>query len=156
MNDPFSNLNFGKSMGRKFNTNFAKNLKIGANFWLFGKCMGPILGQNLVKVWVSFHFPSGTSLPKKNLEYPHWYINGLCGRFSFAWGKGTNLTIVSVFRNEQSIDLVLILHNALHFRYIIDKTGVDWFKLEYQNTILLRPLTIKTTYSIASDLQCAL
>ena len=32
--------------------------------------MGPIFGQNLVNVWVSFHFPRGTSLPKKFLSTP--------------------------------------------------------------------------------------
>ena len=31
--------------------------------------MGIILGQNLVSGWVSFNFPSGTSLPKKVLSY---------------------------------------------------------------------------------------
>ena len=30
--------------------------------------MGQILGQHLVNVWVSFHFPSGTSLPKRILS----------------------------------------------------------------------------------------
>ena len=85
MNDPFSNLNFGKSMSRnfcqkpifeknenlqnvgKFNINFAKNQ---GKFLIFGKCMGPILGQYLVNVWVTFHFPSSASLPKKILSTP--------------------------------------------------------------------------------------
>ena len=79
MNDPFSNLNFGKSMGRiffqkhifaKFSKKSPTFIKIGANFLIFGKCMGPIMGQNLVNVWVSFHFPRGTSPINKNLEYP--------------------------------------------------------------------------------------
>ena len=39
-------------------------------FWIAGKCMGSILGLNLVNVSVSFHFPSGTSLPKKVLSTP--------------------------------------------------------------------------------------
>ena len=40
----------------------------------FGKCMGPVLGQHLVNVWVSFHFPSGTSLPKKFLSTPREFM----------------------------------------------------------------------------------
>ena len=79
---PFSNLNFGKSMGRiffktlfsrnfrKFNTNFAKNSQNRGKFLIFGKCMGTILGQNLVNVWVSFHIPRGTSLPTKSWVPP--------------------------------------------------------------------------------------
>ena len=54
----------------KFNTNFAKMSQNLGTFLIFGKCMGPILGQNLVNVWVSFHFPRGTSLPKKFLSTP--------------------------------------------------------------------------------------
>ena len=87
MNDPFSKLNFGISMGRnifqkpifanltqilqkcrKIGTNFAKMSQNRDKFLIFGKCMGPIIGQNLVYVWVNFHFPSGTSLQKKILS----------------------------------------------------------------------------------------
>ena len=72
MNDPFSNLNFGKSIGRiffsktYFRENFAKISQNQGKFLIFGKCMGPIL----VNVWVSFHFPSGRSIPKK----PNMYV----------------------------------------------------------------------------------
>ena len=51
-------------------------------FVSFGKYMGPILGQNLVNVWVSFYFPSGTSLPK---------------RVSFYFPSGTSLPKKSSF-----------------------------------------------------------
>ena len=59
MNDPFSNLNFGKSMGRNFfKSLFSPNLAYilqtksqnRGKFLIFGKYMGPILGQNLVNV----------------------------------------------------------------------------------------------------------
>ena len=74
MNDPLSNLHFGKSMDRifcrKYNTNFAKKSQNRGKFLILGKYMGPIMGQNLVNVWVSFHFPRGTSLPKTILSTP--------------------------------------------------------------------------------------
>ena len=52
-------------MGHKY---FQK--PIFAKFVIAGKYMGPILGQKLVNGWVSFNFPSGTSLPKKVMSYP--------------------------------------------------------------------------------------
>ena len=58
----------------KFNINFAKNAQNRDTFLIGGKYMGPILGQNLVNVWVSFHFPSGTSLNAyKNQRLAYMY-----------------------------------------------------------------------------------
>ena len=90
---------FQKPFFRKFNTNLANISQNRGKFLIFGKCMGPILGQNLVNVWVSFQFPSGTSLPKKvstpspprELVVHHqnlimsitWIIDQRCGCYDF-------------------------------------------------------------------------
>ena len=61
---------FGKSMGRTFFQKpiFAKFSKKSRN--IFGKCIGPILGQNLVKCMGQFSFSSRHIDPtKKILEY---------------------------------------------------------------------------------------
>ena len=47
-------------------------------FLIAGKYMGPILGQNLVNVWVTFHFPSGTSLPTNNLMHGTLLVSVKC------------------------------------------------------------------------------
>ena len=85
MNDPFSNLNFGKSMGRfkslflqKKISNILANLtsilqKKSQNlgkFEIFGKYMGPIFGQNFGKCMGQFSFSQRHIPTKKNLEYP--------------------------------------------------------------------------------------
>ena len=50
----------------KSGANFAQIAQNWGKFLIVGKYTGPIL----VNVWVSFHFPSGTSLPTKQIEYP--------------------------------------------------------------------------------------
>ena len=54
----------------KFNINFANISQNLGKFLIADKNMGQIFGQNLVNVWVSFHFPSGSSLPKNTWVRP--------------------------------------------------------------------------------------
>ena len=43
---------------------FSKMSQNQGKFVIFCKYMGSIWGQNLINVWVSFHFPCSKSLPK--------------------------------------------------------------------------------------------
>ena len=68
-----------------------KILKVGALI-----AGSPILGQNLVNGWVSFHFPRGTSLPKKILSTPpglEWncrlLFHFICSEIPEVWVKHT-------------------------------------------------------------------
>ena len=46
---------FSKAYFGKFNIKFANKSQNRGTFLIVGKYMGPILGQNLVNVWVTFH-----------------------------------------------------------------------------------------------------
>ena len=77
----FFNSLFSRNFRNKISQLFANLTQILQTFLKFGTNliagkymgpidMGPIMGPNLVNVWVSFHFTSGTSLPKRFLSYP--------------------------------------------------------------------------------------
>ena len=55
----------------KFNINFAQKISKSGQIFDRRYIYGSHFGSNLVKVWaVSFHFPSGTSLPNKKVSIP--------------------------------------------------------------------------------------
>ena len=62
----FVNSLFSRNFRKKINIDFAKISQNRGKFVIAGKYIGQILCPNLVNVWVSFHFPSGTSLQQKN------------------------------------------------------------------------------------------